>query len=652
MTVREWLRPPGHLLVAFAGITLVLGLALGLLGWRLVTQDRAAGAQRVRDRLERAANRTSTELLRRIAEAQRALAAYAAAGDSVPSALPSSAADLYPDGLVLTMTGVDIAARPDGLLLYHPVVSISPAPDPEAFRAGEAAEFRQRNYPRAAAEYRRLSRSGRPSIRAGALLRLGRVLRRSGRPDDALGAYAELATVDATPVDGLPAALLAAYARCSILESLGRTADLRTEATRLAADLMRARWRLSRSMWTYYAGEVSRWTGTTPDPWQLALTAAAVALWDRYREADLPARRVTIVDMEPPILAVWSGGANRAAALLAGPGYLRRAWLGPLSSWLDGQNAAVTLIDAAGRAVVGGPDAAGPQAVRTAADVDLPWTVRVTLADPAREAAASAARERQLVVVLLFVAVLFVVGMYFIGRAVTREIAVARLQADFVATVSHEFRTPLTSMRQFAELLASGRVPDEARRLEYYRLMARESERLQRLVENLLEFGRMEAGAEEFRFEPADVGSVIRTVVEDFRAERGSDALAVSVAVENADVPAPVDRDALGRAVWNLLDNALKYSPPGSAVVVDVRRSDGRVCIDVRDAGIGIPAGEHDGIFERFVRGAAARQAGVKGTGIGLAMVRHIVEAHGGTLSLRSVPDHGSTFTISLPAKA
>jgi signal transduction histidine kinase len=239
---------------------------------------------------------------------------------------------------------------------------------------------------------------------------------------------------------------------------------------------------------------------------------------------------------------------------------------------------------------------------------------------------------------------------YLIFRAVRREMAVGRLKSDFVAAVSHEFRTPLTALRQFTDMLREhGDLSDDRRRL-CYDAQSRATDRLTRLVESLLDFGRIEAGARPYRFERRNCAELVESVVEEFRRE----AQAAGYEVEfHGNGPARIEADgeALSRAVWNLLDNAVKYSPDHRTIEVDLERREQSVAIAVRDRGIGIPANERTAIFTKFHRGEQARTRGINGTGIGLAMVDQIVKAHHGRLELESDPGKGSTFTIFLPAK-
>jgi signal transduction histidine kinase len=180
-------------------------------------------------------------------------------------------------------------------------------------------------------------------------------------------------------------------------------------------------------------------------------------------------------------------------------------------------------------------------------------------------------------------------------------------------------------------------------------VLLRESERLQRLVESLLDFGRLEAKSFRYRLEAVDASEVISRVVEEFRAKVSSNGYRVVFGESCSRPVVHADREALGLALWNLLDNAVKYSPDCHTVWVDLDHEDGRVAIRVNNQGMGIPAGEQKRIFRKFVRGKQPTERRIDGTGIGLAITRRIVEAHRGEIRLRSEPGQGSTFTILLP---
>jgi two-component system phosphate regulon sensor histidine kinase PhoR len=197
-------------------------------------------------------------------------------------------------------------------------------------------------------------------------------------------------------------------------------------------------------------------------------------------------------------------------------------------------------------------------------------------------------------------------------------------------------------------VLVDDRVTDVERRRSYYAALARQTERLHRLVESLLDLGRLEAGASPYRLEPLDACALVRTIVRDFETEASRGA-GIDLQINGAGAAVACDPDALTNALWNLLDNAVKYSPGRPTVWVSVDQQVDRLLIRIRDEGIGIPVSEQRAIFGKFVRGAHARAAGFSGTGIGLSMVRHIARAHGGDVQVESVPGAGSTFTLALP---
>jgi signal transduction histidine kinase len=250
---------------------------------------------------------------------------------------------------------------------------------------------------------------------------------------------------------------------------------------------------------------------------------------------------------------------------------------------------------------------------------------------------------------IAFIDLMLGAGLYLVYSNVRREIHLSRLKSDFVANVSHELKTPLALVRLFAETLELGRVPSEEKAKQYYRVINKESQRLTQLINNILDFSRIEAGRKEYRFVPASVGRIVNDVVDSYRfhiEQQGFD-LQVRVADDLPEVQA--DPEALGQAVLNLLNNAIKYSKDSKSITVEARRDDGRVVVSVTDLGIGIPKGEHKKIFEKFYRGEDSLVHETKGSGLGLPLVRHIMEAHGGSVEVESSPGRGSTFSLVVP---
>ena len=270
----------------------------------------------------------------------------------------------------------------------------------------------------------------------------------------------------------------------------------------------------------------------------------------------------------------------------------------------------------------------------------------------AQDEAGQAARRRLLVAGLGILAVLTLGGAFVVGRSVTRELEAARLKSDFVAAVSHEFRTPLTTLCQLSELLLRDRVASDDDRREYYGLLHRESERLRRLVEGLLTLGRLDAGTVDLRLEPVDLEELLARWIAEFGRVVDVSRHRFRSTIEGPVPRIRADADALKSVFWNLFENAVKYSPDGGDVVVHIAGTATGADVSVRDQGVGIPDGERQVIFEPFVRGIDARARRIRGSGIGLAIARAIVRAHGGDLAMEGGPAGGSTFIVHLPSSA
>jgi signal transduction histidine kinase len=245
-----------------------------------------------------------------------------------------------------------------------------------------------------------------------------------------------------------------------------------------------------------------------------------------------------------------------------------------------------------------------------------------------------------------------VAGAAATWRLMRREAEMAQLKSDFVANVSHDLKTPLSVIRMFGETLEMGRVRDEGQRQEYYRVIARESERLSRLIENVLDFARIEGGRRAYTLAPTAVEPVIRDTLDAFEHPLASEGFKVEVRVP-PDLPdVRVDGEAIAQALANLVDNAIKYSGERKALLVEARLVGGELAISVADEGIGIAPEEQGKVFEKFYRAGRSETQGRRGSGVGLALVRHIAEAHGGRASVESALGAGSRFTIWLPAGA
>jgi signal transduction histidine kinase len=251
--------------------------------------------------------------------------------------------------------------------------------------------------------------------------------------------------------------------------------------------------------------------------------------------------------------------------------------------------------------------------------------------------------------VFLLLAGILVFGLILTIRAVSHELELARMKSDFVSTVSHEFKSPLTSIRQLAEMLQSGRVPSEERRQKYYDVLLEQSERLALLTDNILSLAKIEEGRAEFTFESMDISSLLTEVVSSIQDRVCHEGFDIGLNVEGPLPLLAVDRTALSQAVTNLIDNAIKYSGDSRKILVSASVEEQILAIAVRDFGVGIKKEDIDRIFERFYRGGDELTRTIKGSGLGLTLVKEIVEAHRGKVRVESEPGKGSVFSIRLP---
>jgi two-component system phosphate regulon sensor histidine kinase PhoR len=259
-------------------------------------------------------------------------------------------------------------------------------------------------------------------------------------------------------------------------------------------------------------------------------------------------------------------------------------------------------------------------------------------------------------VLIVLATIIIVVGLVLVWLAILTERRASRMKSDFIANVSHELKTPLSLIRMFGEMVATGRHKGEEAAREYGGIITRESERLSHLIDNVLDFSRLERGKASYHFAEGNLADVVERAldVSRYRLEREKMKLVVDIA---SDLPVVrMDENEMTLVVLNLVDNAIKHAVDGGKVYVSVSRAPGFVTLGVRDFGPGIAREEHPRVFERFYRSQSTRERNVRGSGIGLALVKHIAEAHGGRVTVQSpvidTPDdvRGSLFKVFIPA--
>jgi signal transduction histidine kinase len=252
--------------------------------------------------------------------------------------------------------------------------------------------------------------------------------------------------------------------------------------------------------------------------------------------------------------------------------------------------------------------------------------------------------------IFIVVLVILVFGLIFTLQTVNNKIELSKMKSSFVSTVSHELKSPLTSIRQIAEILAYKKVSTE-RKEKYFTMILQQSERLSHLIENILDYSKIEVGQKQFHFENTDLAVLAEKVVLAFQDRMAARNFQINLSIPNSINKIQGDKEALEQVLYNLIDNAIKYSGNADKVEINVESDSDFVVLSIKDYGIGIQKEEHEKIFNQFYRVGAELTQTVKGTGIGLTIVKQIVEAHNGKITVESSPGKGSTFILKFPVR-
>ena len=648
---------PGRDLIIIFVLTIALpAVALAVMASRGLLTEQQLAARQLNERVDVASAAVADNLDRELSGWQSMLDRIAGATTVDPTTLPAWFKQATEEPGTATLV-----VRRDGQSVVWPKASLAylpfdPAPvvrdPPRGLLDAELVELRDRDLDRAVRLYQAQRLGAGDDDRAWIEHRLARTYFKAGRWRESLGVYQGLARRIDQRIDGLPADLLARVEICEIYEAKS-PALLPATAALLYRDLVLGRWQLDKARYLYYVNAARDWNRTAvgqSDPDLATVDERKRALSEALASDADSSEYLVLSSPDPP------GGQPPAAVMAVSMAWLRaHRWPEVVARAVDQDLAASVraptgdVVFASSAAVLDAAPDAGSSGHRTLKSAAFPWRVDVAPRDPAATSADLVRRRNLYFAVLAGALAILGFGAYATARVVRRELEVARMKSDFVSAVSHEFRSPLTGIRQLAEMLLRGRVPTEARRQEYYELITRESDRLARVVENLLDFARMEEGKRPYRFEPIDTSAWLAEVATAFRAQASSNGHRIVAGIPDALPPVIADREALTTAVDNLLDNAVKYSPDAEAVWLDAEANERTVMIRVRDRGAGINDADRSRVFDRFFRADGELTRQVKGTGLGLSLVAYIVRAHGGQVSVDSQPGAGSTFTIVLP---
>ncbi len=650
------LRPGHRLLLIFAATILAPGVLLGFFGLRALIQERRLADQQIRERVQVYSETVTHRLELELSEWQRA-------ADQIIQAGPTNAA-LWPlrvrqavaapgSAVVLLRDRGRIQALPSGQLLFLPsaareAVALRQQPLPLLAEA-EWLELRDKNYKQAIARYRQLLAAAKPGQGAWALHRLARSLKKAGRIEEAIATFGLLEKEPRVLIGSLPSDLLALYEIVLLEDQPGNPRKRTSTALRLYHNLVNGAWQLQKPSYLFYSERVREMLPRSDETTRLEQAERQKLALSHAAERFLEEPRSFLATQETYCLSFWR--SEPFVAIVLAESYLRSdAW--PSAFRPESQGFGYSLTAPGGRVLFGrAPENRKWLITHSLPRPELPLLVETWPRDPAALQEKLGLRQNLYLGMLGVVVTLLAFGGYLTARTVRTELAVAQMKSDFVSTVSHEFRSPLAGITQLAEMLRDGRVKsDERRQQDYYEMIVNESQRLRRLVENVLDFSRMEEGRKQYRFGPFEPGPWLRRVVGDFQAEIAPAGLSLVARIPE-DLPTlEGDPEALATAVHNLLDNAVKYScdSKNSKIVWLETSANGHdLTISVRDRGVGIREEDRARIFEKFYRGGELREQ-VKGAGLGLSLVQHIVAAHGGAVDFSSRQGEGSTFSIHL----
>jgi signal transduction histidine kinase len=612
------------------GIVLLPAIALGLLAFRTFQGERGREEYQRRERRQQILRLLESDLSNwiqsRCGEVEKGAFAFEVRQNRI--LLPRLNAYLSADHQRAAVPG--LAAR-----------------DANLWRAAQAAEFRGGETAAAIQDYCRLL-SGDPAVSSWSKLALLRLaLLRAGSSDVAVWLN-EIQNTDQTAMteSGIPVQVAAAL----LLIEHDSAATLPETAgflSRTLSQLASGCWPLNAAQWAYYAREICSALDSTSNLRSPTLATAGFleALAGALHEVlaldqSLELRRdqpfaARLLPGIQSVVVLFPGEDRSKGCMLKSADLVREA-----ETRLTGLTAAE---DFEGRIGISGINTQGT-------GVSLPGLPFLEATFPERDQ--SLWRSHLQRYFIFYTSALLLLGagtaLFFTIRAVAREMEVSRMKAEFVSSVSHEFRTPLSAIEALLERLESGKVRDEEMLRRYYQASRREVQRLTGMVNQLLDFSRLKEGREEFSFATIDLNLLADEALQSFR-NLGFGARLADALDREGPLNVTADKDAAYQCIHNLIDNALKYSPDGSQVSITSGLRDHEVFLRVSDRGPGIAPEERELIFEQFYRAKSAGVHGIQGAGIGLALVKRAMQAHSGTVTLENSTGEGSTFQLTFP---
>jgi len=561
----------------------------------------------------------------------------------------------------------------------------------QQLKKAEEAEYIRNEYGRAASIYNEVFRqSNNNNIKAIMLNHVARNLMKAGKFSQAAGVYSR--TIDDYPnertTSGLPLELHAKIQKSECYISLGDTVSAVTGDLNVLEELIVNRWNLSESQFKIYSSIViERLTGLFQDSalrsseyisqfkllqkqyqfqtgqWQTInnIKSNIIPELPDYLQTNSPSSSPfefskRIGNEEYLILAVTIPTQNQTN----NPGILgvklnnlflqENILINAVEEIQPFQNTAISIATLSGDSIKGN-NSNNPDAITTTALFDNnfpPWSLELAYVGPKGLGEINIFTNFYFWTIITLIIIL-VFGTAMITRIVNHEMEILKIKSDFVSSVSHEFKTPLTSMKSLTERMEKGKVIEPAKMKQYISIISRDIDKLIRLVSNILNFSKIEAGKKLYKMEKTDLTTWLTKAISTYKKESIDNELNIHVQIANNIPAVHIDKEAMEQAIFNLLDNALKFSPGTMKAEVTLERNLYAVIIKIKDRGLGIEDDEKDKIFEKFYRGNEAVKYSIKGTGLGLALVKYTVEAHNGHIDVKDEPGWSAVFMITLP---
>lgn len=622
------------------------------LGIRTIGQERELATNRLTDDRRRAVGDVRDAL---VATLERLVARARDAAENVDSRQSRSYEDPAIALVARIVGGEMVLPWEDDAALAKARASLAEVDFSRLVTRGERAEFSDRDFASATAAYRQaFRRSGNETQRAYARLLLGRVATAASNTAAARDQFVPLLDAPSEAIDeyGVPLAL---YAAAGLLDA---HSDVGAVLLRLREEIEEAVWRAPTTQYMLRDLVTRVATSANSAARQQEAAQLLASIDEQIRVTEL----ALTLQQDLPLLRPRSQEDGSDGAPPPWLSYGDGTWLAASPNALDSGADVVVAVktqDVIQRVQVGDVAArlAGPfgfVAGRRGVGEPLGPPLRdleIAFAEPLDRAVAQQVgiRNSFYLAALAFVLSITLFGGYFLFRDVRRELRVAQLRSDFVSSVSHELKTPLTAIRMFAETLRLRDEFDPVTRAEYLDTIVSESERLTRLLNNVLDLSKIEQGQKLYRREPTSLADVADRAARALEHPLARDDFRLHVEIDDGLATASVDGDAMEQAILNLITNSMKYSGESRDINLKLRAQNGHAIIEVADRGIGIPADVQSRLTEKFFRVRSPENEQIPGTGLGLTIVEHTARAHGGYLTIASTIGEGSTFAIHLP---